>query len=223
MPISRKSDGSIEVSPREELLRLCETTDDPATALNILQGQLAVATELAEGLGDHGRAGIFRAMVALLDYCSGQGIPRATLYPLQLVAGAIFDADKGVATPAFRPDRKPGRPTIPTFEITSRAHSAVVVECCIRHQRKEKVRACKVEGAKLARNLLRRASWNPDLGADQLAQLREEVSARPVGDPIRDEFDRMMDSEFVTAEPLAYAKSLIGHGWVNKPPAGSLS
>lgn len=224
MPLARDAGGSIvEVVPREDLLRLCAQTKEPAAALDTLQAQLAVATELAEDFGDHGRAGIFRAMGALLDYCSSQGIPRAALYPLQLVAGAIVDADRGVSTPAFRPDAKVGRPPIPTFEITSRAHSAVVVECCVRHQRQQRVRAFKVEGARLARQLLRQASWNLDLEASQLTQLREEVTARPVGDPIRDEYERMMDSDITGSAPLAYAKTLIAHGWVNKTPAGPVS
>lgn len=224
MTIVRNPDGTVkDIDPRPDLLRLADVTADTSTALNHLQAQMAVATELAEDLGDNGRSGIFRAMSALLDFCSGQGIPRAALYPLQLVAGAIVDADRGVATPAFCADSRGGRPPIPTYEITHRAHRAVIVECCIQQKRLDGVRAFKREGAEEAVRLLRQAGWQSTLSSSQLIQLREEVTARPAGDPIRDEFDRMMESDSARVAPIVYAKVLLGHGWVNRPPAGPKS
>lgn len=205
--------------PRPDLLRLGEVTADPQSALRKLHGQLATATEMVESFGDRGREGIFRAMVALLDYCSNQGIPRAALYPLQLVAGAVVDADRGVSTPAFEPDRGPGRPPVPTYEFAPRIYSAVVVECCTRQQRAEGVRAFKVEGAKAAERLLRKASWDMRLDASQLAQLREEISAKPKSDPMRAHYELMLDSEAMRVAPLEYAKLLVTHGWVNDRPA----
>lgn len=224
MPLLRNPDGSVgEVLPRGELLRLLEPSERLDEAFNALRAQMAVATELTEELGDHGRSGIFRAMVALLEFCSSQGIPTASLYPLRLIVGAIVDADSGVTTPAFRPDTVPGRPRIPTYEVSDRAYRCVVVECCIQDRRLAGVRAYKVEGANLAARLIRQKGWDADPSSAQLLRLREEVTSRPKADPIRGEFERMMDSDIARTSPLAYGKSLLEHGWVNKPPAGPKS
>jgi hypothetical protein len=96
----------------------------------------------------------------------------------------------------------------------------VIVECCIRQKRLEGVKAHKVGGAEAAARLLRANGWHLTLSRDQLAQLREEVTARPIGDPIRDHYDEMMDTQLTTTAPMEYARLLAAHGLVNKPPAG---
>jgi hypothetical protein len=189
-------------------------------ALDTLQHNLAVATELAESLGDGGREGIFKAMVSITEYLSGQGVPRATLYPFELVAQAIVDADHGISTPAFKPDTSPGRPAISWTEYHPRAQRAVVVECCIRQKQQDGIKAFRSEGAKQAALLLRQAKWDEEPTGQKLLQLREEVTARPVGDPMRDAYEEMMSSDIAKQHPLAWAKTLLSHGWVNRVPKG---
>jgi hypothetical protein len=54
----------------------------------------------------------------------------------------------------------------------------------------------------------------------QLLQLREEVTSRERGDPIRDAYDDLLDSMLAKHRPLDWAKVLLAHGWVNRVPKG---
>lgn len=218
MAIIREGEN-IRIEPRDDLLRKMPTLQRVDEALRDLHGILAVATELTEKLGDHGKAGIFRAMCAVMDFLETQGIPRATMYPFFVVAHAIVDADRGVLTKAFAPASIKGRPPVPMLEAAHRAQTAVIVECCIRQKKIDGAKAYKKEGLRDAKSILRKCGWG-DRSEAELAQTREDVTGRPSGDPIRDEFERMLESSFVASNPQGYAKVLAAHGFINPPPAG---
>lgn len=212
-------DGKPYVEPRDDLLRRAEISENPMS-LEELHFRLAVATELAESLPDAGRQGIFRAVIDVTNYLSGLGIPRATLHPLDLVAHALVDADRGSETAAFAPAKIPGRPPIKTIEYEPRALTAVVVECCIRQKKLDGAKAFRAEGAALAKTLLKQAAWAPDLNVAELLRLREEVTSRQIDDPMRHWFESMIDSPLLQDRPQEYAKQLTEHGWVNRMPTG---
>lgn len=220
MTVKRNSGGGVTVRPRPDLLRRQPRTKPRMQSLDDLHQSLAACTELAENLGDGGRKGMYEAAIAVMDYLAGQGIPRATLYPFQLVCSALVDAQRGVGTPAFEPTKTGGRPPIASTEFLPRAHRVVVVECCILQKKQDGAKAYKVEGAELAAELLRRAGWKPDHTGTQLLHLREEVTARAPDDPIRQNYEFFMDSPLARARPLDWAQMLLTHGFVNRPPQG---
>ena len=90
-----ESTGDVQVTPRDRLLLREPVRNDMIPALNEIHEKLAVATELFEHHGDGGRIGVYRAVIDVVDYFAGQGIPRATLAPLAAVAASIVDADRG--------------------------------------------------------------------------------------------------------------------------------
>jgi hypothetical protein len=218
MSVERNADGTCRVVPRPDLLRRGTPEAPIEAAIEQLHAQLAVATELTENLGDGGREGIYKAIIQLVEFLAGQGIPRAALYPLQIVAGALVDADRGVSTAAFKPQKPSARPPLSVVEFQPRALRAVIAECCIRQKQVEGAKAYRMQGAELAASLLRNAGWTPSTSAKQLLQLREEITSRERGDPMRSTYEEMLDSPVARARPLAWAKLLADHGWVNQRP-----
>ena len=77
-----------------------------------------------------------------------------------------------------------------------------------------------MEGSAEAARILRKAGWQPAMTEKQLLSMREEVSSRPKGDPMRDTYDLMLGSAVAKAHPLQWAKMLASHGWVNRPAEG---
>lgn len=206
-----KSDGSVDVSPREGLLRRNPATKSRVAALDDVHRQLAAATVLFEMHGDSGRTGAYRALVDVVNYFAELGVPRASLLPLSAIAAALVDADRGVQSPIFKPDRvKGGRPPKAVFEDLLDQQLAVVMECCVRHHRDVvRARPFLPPAAREAAKIVNSSPLSCSVTPVQMREIRERVVQLPVGHSGRLQFDELLDSAVARSAPLEWAKLLV--------------
>lgn len=204
---------SIRVRPRDGLVRRLTPTEDSQTALKKVHEQLAAATVLFERHNDSGRVGVFRAITDVIDYFSSQGIPRAALLPLSVVAAALVDAERGTENALFKPSRAGARPLNPVMQSYFEEVLAVVTECCVRHERSKGSCPFVEPGTKLAAKLVNESRHGTKVTHKQLREIRERVSQFRPGSSQRMQFDTLLDSQVAKDRPLEWAKSLIQHDW----------
>jgi len=186
--------------------------------LDQLHQKLAAATVLFEQHADGGRAGAYRALQEIVDYFSDLGIPYATLLPFSALAAALVDADRGVESRLFKPDRKGGRPPKAALLDLMDQQFAVVMECCVWHLRdKAGKRTYLDEAARLAAKLVNESRLNCTVTAVQMREVRERIRQLRVGDAGRMQYDLLLDSPVAQADPLRWASTLMDHDWVSSP------
>ena len=210
---------------RARLLETVPREADLESALELIHAKLAQATMRLEGVSDDGRLGVAMAMDALVSYFSSVGVPYAALAPIIEVAGAIVDAKRGVANPIFRPDRngKAGAPPTAALDLQFDGHLAVVVDCCVAHCKAQGHRPFLMPGCELAAKLIAKSGWGVKPTANELRRIRERVIGSGADSPDTQLFRIMKDSPLARDSPLAWAKSLLNHEWVNRRPADNLS
>lgn len=213
--------GDLRIWPRERLLERLPVTASRNTAFDLLHERLAIATEFFQHHGDGGRYGVYRAMADLIEYLTSRGIPHAAIRPIEAVMAAIVDADNGTASPIFEPIRTPkgGTPRKSVMQLEFEGKLAIVIECCVRHCRAEGMRPYVEPASRLAAKLINESTWPIRVTARELVELRERVQQRGKGlSPDRMEVDQSLSSEVARSNPLAWAKILLEHEWVNPPP-----
>ncbi len=212
--------GDIRIRPRERLLERLPATASRNAAFDLLHERLAVATEFLQHHGDGGRYGVHRAMFDLIEYLTSRGIPHATIRPIEVVMAAIVDADNGTASPIFEPSRlaKGGKPPKPVLQLEFEGKLAIVIECCVRHCRKEGMRPFVEPAARMAAKLINASDWPIKVTSRELIELRERVQQTKVNSPTRQEVDIAMSSRIAQENPLRWAKEMLSHEWVNPPP-----
>lgn len=222
--ILNKSTGDVEVRPREKLLTRQSAVQGPHRALERLHERLAIATELYEHHNDGGRVGAFNALIAAIEYFDSRGIPRATLEPLSAIAAAIVDADRGVESPIFRAKRKGGgAPPSSIAQLSFDGMMAVVMECCVRHCRKDGKRPYIEPAGRLAANLIRNSKWRVDPGWVHLREIRERILVAEKSAPDRVTFDTLLSSPVSEMMSLRYARALLKSELVVQFPEPELS
>jgi hypothetical protein len=216
--------GDVTINPRAKLLTRQAPTMGPFNALERVHEELAVATELYENHGDGGKAGAFKAVIAVIEYFASRGIPRATLSPLTAIIVAMVDADQGVQSPIFKPFRKGGgAPPSSNEQLSFEGLLAVVTECCVRHCKAEGKRPYIEPGARMAESMIRKSRWGIDPGFIRLREIRERISTADKDSPDRSNFDLFMSSTFAETTPLDYAKAMLNSELVVGIPDRELS
>ena len=212
--------GQVNIRPRAGLLRRDTVPNDPVEALNDIQERLAVATEYFLHHGDAGRYGVFSAVFDVIRYLRGLGIPAATMTPLYAIVEAIADADQGTESPIFKPDRigTGGKPRTGYGQRWFDGRVAIVTECCVRHCRAQGMRPYVEPGCKMAADLINKSAWNVKTDATKLREIRERVQQSPADAPDRLASEESLSSEGALAHPLAWAKLLLSHDWVDPLP-----
>lgn len=212
------------VEMRDRMLEKLEPREDLQDALAMVHAKLVQAALRMEQVGDGGRLGVALGMDALLEYFSSVGVPYAALSPIFEVQAAIVDARRGVESPIFRPDRQGGgAPPTPARHLEFEGYLAVITDCCVSHCRKQGIRAYMAEGCKLAAKLIRESDWSIRPTAKQLREIRERVRAIREERPDNQLYRLMLDSPVAKELPLDWAKSILSHHWINRPPANFLS
>jgi hypothetical protein len=220
-PYSRDEQaGEIKISIPTKLLEKLPASNSRRKALDEIHTNLAVASLIFTHHGDHGRTGVYRAMLDLTDYFASLGVPRAVLEPITAVAAALVDAERGIESPLFRPKRKKGgRPPLSLMQLQFEGYLAVVTECCVRDCKNKGMRPFLKPAFDMAAKLIRRSKWKARVESDQLRQIRERVSQGSSSDPDRQIWEQMLSSPIASQHPLAWAKSLLAHDWASRPPA----
>ena len=211
--------GEIVIRPRKALLDRKPATVGRVAAFDRLHRELAAATELYLHLGDGGREGIRDATVALFEYLTSRGIPPAALEHIVAIQAAIDDADRGIASPVFKPRRRSdgGKPPTPDMQLAFDGKLALVMECCVRHCRAAKMRPYVRPAANLAADLINKSDWAVKVTARQLEELRERIQQRSKGSVDRASVDMALKSGVTDFAPLEWAKALLADGEVNPP------
>lgn len=212
--------GDVTVTPRSKLLERLPARAGRTAAFDEIHWRLAVATELFQENGDGGRAGVFKAVSDVIEYFSSRGIPHAALRPLEAVIAAIVDAEHGAENPVFTPirDETGGRPPKPFFQIEFEGKLAIVMECCVRHCRAQKMRPYIKPAADMAARLINASSWPGPVTAKQLTEIRERIQQSPSSSLDRITVDSSLSSPTARALPLAWAEMILSNEWVNPPP-----
>lgn len=207
-------------SVRPQLLQRVPSTVGRVAALNDIHSKLAGATETYVNHGDGGRTGVYQAIMDVIEYFASQGIPRASLEVLGAVGAAIVDAERGIESPIFKPERgrRGGAPPTPTMHLAFDGHMAAVMECCARHLKAEGHWPYIKPASELAAKLINDSHWGAEVTPTQVREIRERVQQSARGAPERIMFDQIMDSELAKSRPLDWAKILLTHDWVNPPP-----
>ncbi|ALJ13023.1 hypothetical protein [Sphingopyxis macrogoltabida] len=212
------------VEMRERMLERLDPKEGLESALAAVHAKLVQAALRMEQVGDGGRFGVALGMNALLEYFSNVGVPYAALSPIYEVQAAIVDARRGVESPIFRPDRVGGgAPPTPARHLEFEGYLAVITDCCVSHCRKQGTRAYMVEGCKLAAKLIRESSWDIKPDDKELREIRERVRALREERPDNQLYRLMLDSPVARDRPLDWAKLLLKHDWINRPPANFLA
>lgn len=203
------------LAPREGLLRRLPTSASRVKALDRIHEQLASATMLFEISPDAGRAGVWRALIDVVEYFSSLGIPRATLAPLFAAATALVDADNGASNPLFARSKSPrgGKPPKSAGQVALDQYCAVITECCVRHERAKGERAYLQRATRLAAGIVNGSALGLTVTATQMREVREKITQLPSTNQGRAIFDDMLSSQFVAAAPLEWARMLADHDW----------
>lgn len=211
--------GEIVIRPRKALLDRQPSTVSRVAGFDRLHKELAAATELYLHRGDGGREGVRDATVALFEYLTGRGIPPAALEPIVAVQAAIDDANRGTASPIFRPRRMSvgGKPPASEMQRAFEAKLVIVMECCVRHYRAAKIRPLIRPAADLAAQLINRSEWPVTVTARQLEELRERIQQSSKDSIDRASVEMTFKSGLADSAPLEWAKALLAEGWVNPP------
>lgn len=183
---------------------------DGNAAFDALHFHLDHAKEVFLGHGDGGREGVFQAIGHLIEYLSEQGIPLATLAPIEAVMVAIAETENGRTSPIFAADKLPGAPPKPHMDLQFEGTLAVVTECCVLHCRREGKRPFVPEAAQMAASMINRSAWPTKVTADQLIAIRERVQGRK--GPSRADrqiYDELISSDLAKAKPYEFAKILL--------------
>lgn len=207
--------GNIVIHPRPKLVELLESKSGRLEAFEKLRQDLAIAAELYECVDDNRRAGMERALLAVLLFAESRGIPSASTHPLRAILAALVDAENGVATPAFTPLRVKtgGRPKKSVLTLSFEGAMATVAELCIEQCRKDGKRPYVDEGLAIAVRLINQSRTGAKITKTALRELRERVRAKNDGDD-RLQFDIQSNSFMARQAPLEYAKMLINHDWL---------
>lgn len=207
--------GNLLVNPRRKLLELAEPSTGRLAAFEQLRQELAVAAELYECIDDNRRAGMEKALLAVMMFAERRGIPMAATHPLRAIMAAITDAENGVATPAFTPARKQkgGRPPKSVLTLSFEGALATVAELCIRHCRNEGKRPYVDQGLALAVTLINRSATGVKVSKVELREMRERIRAKRDGDD-KMQFEIQTSSFAAKQYPLDYAMMLINHDWL---------
>ena len=133
---------------------------------------------------------------------------------------AIVDADQGVDNPVFTPSREDdgGRPPKPFFQLEFEGKLAIVMECCVRHCRAQKMRPFVKPAADMAARLINASGWPVKVTAKQLTEIRERIQQSASNSLDRLAVDTSLSSRVAQALPLAWAEMMLSHEWVNPPP-----
>jgi hypothetical protein len=202
---------------RKKLVKRRPPEKGSIQALAEFHEKLAIAARLYNQKVDEGRAGAFKAIIAALDYFIARGIPYDDLAPLEAVVSALHDADKGIASPIFKPDTKSGRPPKPTDTQEMESYMVVIMELCILHQKNLGAHPYLEPAAKQAAKLINDSNWPKKIKHQHLKKLRDwllEGPSKSVGNNIVSE---MMRSKFATSQPLEFAKTLLSMPTFNPP------
>lgn len=210
--------GEVSVLPRQKLLERQVATASKARALSEVHQKLAFAKELFDHHGDGGRSGVKQAVLDVVDYFSSLGIPMATLGPLLAVFDAIADADRGIESPIFKPNRKAGRPPTPTPRLEFDAVLIAITECCLMHCQAKGERSYAKSGLLLAVKTINGSGKGVKVTATQLRELREKVQQGPRDGLVRALSEELLKGEAVRRAPLQVALELAKHDWVSSPP-----
>ena len=170
-----------------------------------------------------GRAGVYDATIALIDYLKNQGIPYAALEPIIAVQTAIVDADRGTASPIFVPSRKRkgGKPPVSDMQRAFEGKMAIVMECCVLHFRAAGHRPYIEPAAQLAKKMINEAAWQVEVTAHDLIELRKRIAQASVDSMDRVFVDKAFKSGLIKEHPLEVARFLLSYGGVN--PLAKLS
>ncbi len=211
--------GEILLRPRRALLDRQLPTVGRVAAFDRLHKELAAATELYLHRGDGGREGVRDATVALFEYLTSRGIPPAALDPIIAVQAAIDDADRGTASPIFKPRRTSdgGKPPASDMQRAFDAKLAIVMECCVRHCRIARMRPYIRPAAVMAADLINKSDWPVKVTARRLEKLRERIQQSPKDSVDRASVNIAFRSGLADFAPLDWAKRLLAEGWVNPP------
>jgi len=214
----KTGDVKVQIAPTNKLLRRYPRTVPRSVALDTIQAKLAAATMLYRHHRDGGRQGVFRAIADVMNYFESQGIPRATMEPLQAVSAALVNADRGVESPIFRADRTSGgAPGASAATLEFEGKLAVVAECCVRHCKAEGHRPYLQPGLELAARLVNQSALQTTVTVTQLKTWRARMGERASKSLDRRTYDSLISSEEAKRQPLAYAKTLVSHDWVAAP------
>lgn len=205
----------LTITPRPLFLRLDGSRRGRVAAFDDARQKLAVAAELYDCLDDDRRAGIYRALLAVMEYFSERGIPRATLHPIYAAAAALIDAERGIETPAFKPirPRHGGRPEKSILRLNFEGTLAAVAELCIRHCQQQGMRPYVEPGIDLAVKLINRSPTASKTNKTELRELRERIRSTSGGED-RAQFDIQTSLPMTKIVPLEVAKMLINHEWM---------
>ena len=212
--------GDTVIRPRRELLARQRKTASRLAAFDELHKQLAAATEEFLNRGDGGCQGVYDATCALMDYLTSQGIPFAALEPLIAVQVALVDANKGVASPIFSPNRKPkgGKPPASDMQRAFEGKMAIVMECCVQHFRAAGARPFVGPAAQLAAKMINASAWGVKVTARELEETRERIQQAGADSMDRAQVDIAFKSGVARKHPLEWATALLSEGLVNPPP-----
>lgn len=209
-----EASGKIVITPREGLLRRLDPTAGRLAAFEKVQRELAECTELFENHDDNGRAGVFRAMIAVVEYFTSRGIPNATLAPLSAVASAIADADDGILSPIFTPDMRAPGGKKGQDRLAFEGLLAVVAECCVLHCKAQGMRPFLKPATELAAKLVNRSPLGIKVTAAEMREIRERIAADDAASPRRIAFEIQMASPAARKMPWEFARMLVQHDWV---------
>ena len=205
--------GNITVKPRPKLLELHEPSLGRLAAFEKLRQDLALAAELYECVDDDRRAGMEKALLAVLTFTASRGIPSGATHPLMAILAALTGAENGVATAAFTPIRTGGRPRKSSLTLSFEGALATVAELCIQQCRIDGKRPYVDEGLSIAVKLINQSRTGAKLTKTQLREMRERIRIKQGGDD-RMQYDIQTDSFMARHYPFEYAKMLINHDWL---------
>lgn len=207
--------GNIVVHTRPKFLELLEPASSRLAAFEKLRQDLAMAAELYECVDDNRRAGMEKALLAVLTFTASRGIPSGATHPLMAIMAALTDAENGTATPAFTPIRlkKGGRPPKSVLTLNFEGTLATVAELCVRQCRIDGKRPVVDEGLSIAVKLINQSRTGATVTKTELREIRERVQAKKAGDD-RMQYDIQLNSFMAKHYPLEYAKMMINHDWM---------